>query len=308
MPQRTPHSRTSALVFALLACIALPVHAGDGGDRCPPVRKYAEGTISTDRWEWRLSFAPNRLRAYWSTTAGWWPGTREQATILTARWSPWGWGEPEVAPFSGIHSDMDPHVSPDGRTIVFSSERPSPDNSGGRMDLWKVERTRRGWSQPMYLGAAVNSAGDELYASTDRHGNLYFGSDRSGEWNIYRARRLANGLHAPAEPLGGGVNSAERWEFNPEISPDGRTLVFTRLDFPGDPLPDLGYGFGDLHVSRLRDGTFTPARNLGPCVNTEWDEFHPTVLWDRGLLFYARDIGQPSDFYVTPLRLPKLDD
>ncbi len=301
------HATRSIPTAALLACLlSLPAQAGGHGDTCPPVRKYAEGTLSTPQWEWRLSFAPSRLRAYWSTTAGWWPGTRERATILTARWWPWGWGEPEVASFSGIHSDMDPHVSPDGRTLVFSSERPVPDAAGGRMDLWKVERTPRGWGAPVHLGAAVNSAGDELYASTDRHGNLYFGSDRTGEWNIYRARRLPDGRYAPAQALGAGVNSAERWEFNPEISPDGRTLVFTRLDFPGDPLPDLGHGFGDLYASRLRDGQFTPARNLGPCVNTQWDEFHPTVLWEHGLLFYARDIGQPSDFYVT--RLPDLDE
>ncbi|HEY5805593.1 MAG TPA: hypothetical protein VIT90_18095 [Lysobacter sp.] len=291
----------------LIGCsLALPANAAGNTSQCPTVRKYAEGSISTDRWEWRLSFTPSRERAYWSTTNGWWPGTRERAAILTSQWLPWGWGDPEVASFSGLHSDMDPHVSPDGRTLVFSSERPTP-GGGGKMDLWKVERTRRGWSEPVHLGAAVNSAGDELYASTDRHGNLYFGSDRTGEWNIYRSLRTANGRYSPAEPLDAGVNSTERWEFNPEISPDGRTLLFTRLDFPGDALPDLGYGFGDLYVSRLRDGRFTPAQNLGPCVNTIWDEFHPTVLWDHGLLFYARDIGQPSDFYYTRLKLPALD-
>lgn len=300
--------RNRAMGALIAGLFSLPLHAGDVPGQCPSVQKYAEGTISTERWEWRLSFAPTRLRSYWSTTTGWWPGTRERATVLTSHWWPWGWSEPEVASFSGVHSDMDPHVSPDGRTLVFSSERPTPDGSAGRMDLWRVQRTWRGWGEPEHLGAAVNSAGDELYASTDRYGNLYFGSDRTGEWNIYRARRLPDGRYAQAEPLDAGVNSTERWEFNPEISPDGRTLLFTRLDFPGDPLPDLGYGFGDLYVSRLRGGRFTPAQNLGPCVNTAWDEFHPTVLWDHGLLFYARDIGKPSDFYYTRLRLPDLDD
>ncbi|RPE81309.1 PD40 domain-containing protein [Vulcaniibacterium tengchongense] len=296
----------TSLVLALAAAALAGPASADG--QCPPVHKYAEGTLSTERWEWRLSFTPSRQRAYWSTTAGWWPGTRERATILTSRRSPWGWGEPEVAPFSGLHSDMDPYVSPDGRVVVFSSERPRPDGSAGKMDLWQVRRTARGWSQPAYLGDAVNSAGDELYASTDRHGTLYFGSDREGEWNIYRSRRLRDGRYGPAEKLGPGVNSAQRWEFNPEISPDGRTLVFTRLDFPNDALPDLGHGWGDLYVSRLRRDGFGAARNLGPCVNTAWDEFHPTVLWERDLLFYARDVGRPSDFYVTRLPLPEADE
>ncbi|MFC3549989.1 TolB family protein [Lysobacter cavernae] len=292
----------------LTACVlGLAAASGQAAEQCPPVHKYAEGTISTDRWEWRLSFTPSRLRAYWSTTQGWWPGTRERATVLTAQWRPWGWDEPQVASFSGIHSDMDPHVSPDGRTLVFSSERPTPDGTAAKMDLWRVQRTLRGWGTPEHLGPAVNSAGDELYPSMDRHGTLYFASERGGEWDIYRSKRLHDGRYAAAERLGAGVNSGERWEFNPEISPDGRTLLFTRLDLP-DALPDLGYGFGDLYVSRLRDGEFSPAQNLGPCVNTAWDEFHPTVLWERGLLFYARDIGRPSDFYVTRLNLPAVDE
>lgn len=292
-----------ALCACLLAASFAPAAAAG---TCPTPQVFEPGTISDGRWQWRLSFTPTRLRAYWSATAGWWPGTRERATVYTAVRGPRGWSAPRPASFSGVHSDMDPFVSPDGRWLVFSSERPRPDGRAGKMDLWLAQRSLRGWSEPRHLGDAVNSAGDELYPSMDLRGNLYFASERGGEWDIYRSRRLRDGSYAPAEPLPGKVNSAQRWEFNPEISPDGRTLLFTRLDFPNDALPDLGYGWGDLHYARLHDGEFGEARNLGPCVNTQWDEFHPTVLWERGLLFYARDIGKPSDFYYT--RLPPLDD
>ncbi len=307
MPGFVPLFAPLSLAFAtgLLALAALPAQAGP---QCPQVRKFEEGRISTERWEWRLSFAPGRQRAYWSSTAGWWPGSRERATILTSQWRPWGWSEPQAASFSGQHSDMDPFVSPDGRYLLFSSERPRPDGRAAKMDLWIAERGAHGWRTPRHLGAAVNSDGDELYASMDRHGTVYFGSDRGGEWNIYRSPRLRNGHYGPAEPVPGAVNTAQRWEFNPDISPDGRTLLFTRLDLPNDALPDQGYGFGDLYAARLTDGRFGQAHNLGPCVNTAADEFHPTVLWEYGLLFYARDIGTPSDFYYTRLRLPELDD
>lgn len=300
-----PTRRSPAfLVAALLVATSLmPAVAGDHA--CPPVHRFAEGTISTERWEWRLNFSPDRLRTYWSTSTGWWPGTREQATIMTSRRRPRGWGEPKVAPFSGIHNDMDPHVSPDGRLLVFSSERPRPDGRSAKMDLWQVRRTGHGWGEPVHLGDAVNSDGDELYASSDRFGTLYFASDRSGEWNIYRSRRLDDGRYAASEPLGPGINTDGRWEFNPEISLDGRTLLFTRLGLPGSNLPEPGHGLGDLYVSRLRDGGFSPAINLGPCVNTAADEFHPTALWERGLLFFARNTGKHSDFYMTRLALPE---
>lgn len=303
-------SLRSHLAVAVSACaLAITAMPGHAAQSCPPVRKFEEGTISTPRWEWRLSFTPTRLRAYWATTTGWWPGTRERATIMTSQRKPSGWSTPQVAPFSGTHSDMDPFVSPDGRYLVFSSERPRADGAAAKMDVWIARRGARGWGEPQNLGASVNSGGDELYPSMDLRGSVYFASDRDGEFDIYRSRRQRDGQYAPAEKIAGAVNSAQRWEFNPEISPDGRTLLFTRLDFPGDPLPDLGYGWGDLYAARQqRDGSFGAPKNLGPCVNSAWDEFHPTVLWDRGLLFFARDIGQPSDFYTTRLRLPDLDD
>jgi hypothetical protein len=45
--------------------------------------------------------------------------------------------------------------------------------------------------------------------------------------------------------------------------------------------------------------------NLGPCVNTAADEFHPTMLWERDELFFARDAGAPSDFHRIRIRLPR---
>lgn len=279
---------------------------------CPEVEKFAPGVVSLDnRWEWRLNFDPSRTRLYFAATAGWWPGTRERATILTARRQPHGrWSMPVPASFSGVHSDFDPFVSPDGRTLYFSSMRPVDGREKADMDLWKVERTRAGgWGDPVHLGPAVNAEGyDELYSSVDRRGNLYFARVKAPvpteDVEIWRSQRRDDGSFGAPEKLGPGVNTPARWEYNPEISPDGRTLVFARLDLPADGLDDQGYGFGDLYVSHLRDGRFTQAKNLGPCVNTAADEFHPTVLWQHKSLYFARDIGAPSDFYSTRLELP----
>lgn len=295
--------RAPVTSLLLAAGLALHAQAAAAGDTCPEPRKFAEGVASTDAWEWRLTFEPSGRQMYWARTQTFWPATREQATILTSRRVGQDWSAAQVAPFSGLHSDMDPALSPDGRYLVFSSERPRPDGQAARMDLWLVERQGRHWGEPRHLGDTVNSAGDELYASVDRAGTLYFASDREGEFDIYRSVRQRDGSYAQAQKVPGLVNTAQRWEFNPEISPDGRTLLFVRLDFP-DALPDQGYGFGDLYVSRLGAEGFGEPVNLGPCINSGWDEFHPTVMWDRKLLFFARNIGVPSDFYVAPLRLP----
>lgn len=303
----------STLTF-LLAMSLGTAHAGGGhaGQACPPVEKFAPGLVSVDnRWEWRLSFTPLRTRLYFAATTGWWPGTRERATIMTAhrRWDG-SWSQPEPAPFSGVHSDFDPFVSPDGLTLYFSSMRPVQGREKADMDLWMMRRTwNGGWGEPVHLGPLVNAEGyDELYSSVDLWGNLYFARVKAPvpteDVEIWRSKRRWDGSFGAPEKLGAGVNTPARWEYNPEISPDGRTLLFARLDLPDDGLEDEGHGFGDLYVSRLRNGRFTEAKNLGPCVNTAADEFHPTVLWESDSLYFAKDIGVPSDFYRTRLRLP----
>lgn len=275
---------------------------GRHGQSCRPAQLFGAGLFSTaEQWEWRITFSPNRRRAFWTVSDGFFPATR-QSTIVTSEWRRGDWSAAETASFSGVHTDIDPFLSPDGQSLFFSSIRPMNGEARTDLDIWVVHRTPRGWSAPIHLGANVNSAGDELYPSVDWWGNLYFGRWKDdGDWDIYRSRRRANGTYAPAEPLGPGVNTPDLWEFNPEISPDGRTLLFTRLvSFTGPP-------WGELHSTRVQpNGSVAQAKALPSCVNTGADEFHPTVLWDRNLLIFVRNEPlEPvnGDFYVTRLPL-----
>ena len=292
-----------SLLSLSLAALAAPVHAASNEAlACTPAVEFAPGVVSTpDLCESRLTFTPSRDTVYWSMTAEpSAPGDAVVATILTSDRHPGGWTAPAIAPFSGVYSDNDPAVSPYGDRLFFTSSRPggmAPDSPLN--DVWVSERTASGWSVPVNLGPKVNSTANELYPSTDIHGNLYFASDRDrGQWDLYRARRLPDGSYARAEKLPGKVNHPSRWEFNPEISPDGRTLLFATYGRPDS------YGDVDIYVSRLEDGKFGAPRNLGPCVNTAAPEFHPTVLWDRDELYFVR-VNATTDFYTAPLQLPK---
>ncbi|MDH5823361.1 sialidase family protein [Luteimonas sp. RD2P54] len=305
--------RTAALAAVVL--LAGPAAAQSRPDPavCPSVEPFAPGVVSDGNWQWRLSFVPDRSRIYWSTSEGWWPGTRERARIMTATpGEDGGWGAPTVAPFSGTHADMDPFVAPDGATLYFSSMRPREGAARNDMDLWMVRRVGDGWSAPLHLGPEVNADGhDELYPSVDRRGNLYFARVAAptpvGDVDIWRSAPRQDGSYAPARRLGGGVNTPERWEYNPEISPDGRLLLFARLDRPDDALADAGYGWGDLYVARAGHDGFEAAENLGPCVNSAADEYHPTMLWEGGRLYFVRNAGAPGDIHQTRLRLPYQD-
>ena len=269
---------------------------------------FAAGVISDANRQWRITFTPDGNTAYFAESEGFFPATR-QATIHVSQRVNGAWTEPVVAPFSGQYSDIDPFVTPDGRRLYFSSIRPVDGAARTDIDLWYVERTASGWSAPVHLGPEVNSPVDELYPSLSAQGELYLGvgpaaPGASADWDIYRAARRGDGF-APREPVAAvntdlafdASNPTADWEFNPEVSADGRTLVFTSLR-PG------GHGYGDLYVSRLRDGAWSPPENLGPAVNSAADEYHPTLAADGMLYFVRNDFKERvGDFFRVDARV-----
>jgi hypothetical protein len=262
---------------------------------------FAPDVISDAREQWRITFTPDGRTAYFASSAGFFPITR-QATIYESHLVNGKWTAPTVAPFSGTHSDIDPFIAPNGQRVYFSSIRPVNGVTTGDIDIWMVERTADGWGQPIHLGPEINSRDDELYASATANGTLYFASgplspQPGKHFDIYMAERAGNGF-APRQALGSGVNTTpvqgggpqDAWEFNPEVTADGKTLLFTSLR-PG------GHGLGDIYVSRLVNGEWTAARNLGPTVNTAFDEFHPTLTRNKQELFFVRRVPRSGDFY-----------
>lgn len=270
---------------------------------------FSPGVISDEKWQWRITFAPDGRTAYFAESDGFFPGTRK-ATIYESRLRDGKWSEPTVAPFSGTYSDIDPFITPDGRRLYFSSIRPVDGAERTDLDLWMVEKLPSGWGAPVNLGPEVNTAADELYASASSDGTLYFASGPQApaagkHWDIYRARAAGNRFgaskrFAKREALGPGVNTQPSatdpgpqaaWEFNPEISTDGKSLLFCSLR-PG------GAGLGDLYVSRFVNGEWAPATSLGPSVNTPADEYHPTMTRDGRQLYFVRRVAGHGDFYV----------
>ena len=297
----------TCLLSYLVAC------GGLRASRHPPLAApdraeiFSDGVISDANEQWRITFTPDGETAYFAESVDFFPFTRK-ATIYVSVYVDGRWSTPVVAPFSGTHSDIDPFISRDGRRLYFSSIRPVGGVLRGDIDIWMVERRATGWSDPIRLGPEVNSPADELYPSASADGTLYFASgpsrpQRGGNFDIYSAQRNGDGF-APRKPLGPGVNTAPTtpeptlqaaWEFNPEISPDGRTIVFTSLR-PG------GFGLGDLYVSHLENGVWRAARNLGPRVNTDADEYHPTLSRDQRDLYFVRRMRNKGNFYRISTR------
>jgi len=282
---------------------SVPVFAG-------PAEILAPGSISDNRWQWRITFTPDGDTAYFAVSDDFFPASRRATIVTSHRRQDGTWSTPSVAPFSGTYSDIDPFITPDGSRLYFSSIRPLNGRAKPDLDLFYVERTADGWTDPVRLGPEVNSDLDELYASATSDGTLFFGVGPSAptpdaDWDIYHSRPTGGGF-APREAVA-EINTdlsfdtddpTADWEFNPEISPDGRTLIFTSLR-PG------GFGRGDLYITRYDGTRWSEPVNLGAPVNTSDDEFHPVISRDGRTLYFGRTIFEPvlvpGDLYHVPI-------
>lgn len=85
-----------------------------------------------------------------------------------------------------------------------------------------------------------------------------------------------------AEPLGQGINSEEP-ETSASSTPDGQTFYFART-----PYQVPGFGGTDIYMTkRLPGGLWSTPINLGPTINTQYDEQYPYVSFDGKTLYFS---------------------
>lgn len=85
------------------------------------------------------------------------------------------WSNIKPLPFNNeMYSVRNPAISPDGKTLYFSSDMP---NGLGGEDIWKVSVDGDTYGTPENLGDRVNTAGDESFPFLTEKGVLYFTSN-----------------------------------------------------------------------------------------------------------------------------------
>lgn len=208
------------------------------------------------------------------------------------------WTPPEMVPFTGKFRDIEPFLSPDGKRLYFSSNRPlnALDTTIKDYDIWYVERTDNpsNWSEPINLGKPINSTSNEFYPSLATNGNLYFTSDAGALLNkddIYFSE-FKKGKYQNPIPLDQNINSTG-YEFNAYISPDERFLIYTAYG------RKEGFGSGDLYISyRTEKGNWDKALNMGEAVNSKAMDYCPFVDLKTNTLYFTskRSSIKPSEF------------
>src|SRR5450432_1990503 len=86
----------------------------------PELELVGEGTVSTSLDEFGGAITPDGLTMYFDVTV---PAhylyVMCESQLVNGRWS-----KPEVLPFSGQYRDSEPVLTPDGKTLLFASDRP----------------------------------------------------------------------------------------------------------------------------------------------------------------------------------------
>ncbi len=186
--------------------------------------------------------------------------------------------------------DYSPVVSADESLLLFTSRRER--STGGELaddgkyyeDIYMSLRDSAGkWGVPIQLGDSINSPGHDacvglspdgqklyIYRSWRRH-------DSSGD--LYMSELKGHNWTRPSK-LQGDINS-KNWESSVSISPNEETIFFAS-DREG------GFGGNDIYcVRKGPDGKYGPAANLGPSVNTAYDDDSPLIHADNKTLFFS---------------------
>lgn len=102
-----------------------------------------------------------------------------------------------------------PTLRQDDQMVYYTSDR---SGGAGGTDLYMSRWKNNEWSEPINLGALVNTSGDEMFPFLDHQGILYFASNNHpglGGFDIFAVQTNEAGfpMHQPVH-LGMGINSS----------------------------------------------------------------------------------------------------
>ena len=178
-----------------------------------------------------------------------------------------------------------PVITADEEMIIFTRQ------ANRNEDFYKSIKRNGEWSASEFLSKEINTSNfNEGAQNISPDGNYLFFTgcnrpDGLGRCDIYISKREGNDWSKPFN-IGGPVNTAG-WESQPSISADGRTLYFVSTR-------QGGYGGYDIWSSELNsDGTWSGPVNLGPDINTAYDEQSPFIHPDNESLYFSSN-GWPG--------------
>lgn len=267
----------SILLFALMANCQntvkdFPVLKGPYLGQTPPgkiPKLFAPGIVSRDGYFEHSAaiFSPDGDEVYWSGKP---EGTR-YFEICFMKLTNGRWAEPKTA-FSHKEKNFgNPVFSADGNKLFFDSER----------DIWYVERTDDGWTEPIQVSSLINTNGSETFRSITKDGSIYFSrynANASSEGKLHEVyvSRIKNGNYTTPIKLGKNINSDDVKEYGVFVAPDESYIIIQEASLSSE----------FVIIYKMNDGSWSERINL----NVGWAQF-PSVSPDGKYLFFMTRDG-----------------
>ena len=246
--QEFPTSRALAVLVAVSAVAGVLVGAGGAQDGAPPRETIVYSTIQPSNWDLFLFESPGAKPRRLTTDPG---------------------------------LDYNGAFSPDGRWVVFTSER------SGSPDLYVLDLRAGASARPLVTGPALEDAAD---ISPDGR-QLLFVSTRSGNADIFVLPFRPEDPHTAGEAV--NLTRHAAGDYNPAFSPDGTRILFsssrdTAVATSTGPGPPPTYLASELHVMQA-DGS-----DLRRLTHHEgWDGAPAWTPDGQAAVFYSQRDGEP---------------
>ena len=201
----------------------------------------------------------------------------------------------EVINLGSVINTSDPEYAPaislDGQALYFTSRRLRKDSTNANIkepftnmymeDIYVSYKNDKGeWSEAELLEFCLPGRNDATVAVSSDERRIYVYRDDEGNGDIFYSD-FEDGRFKEVNPIDiKGVNT-DAWEPHITVSLDGKAKYFSS-DRPG------GYGGRDLYrVVMLPDGSWSLPQNLGPSINSKYDEDAPFIALDNKTLYFS---------------------
>ena len=197
-------------------------------------------------------------------------------------------------PINSPYQDYGPALPADESELVFTSARDtSKFDKKNRLIFEDVVWSKKGaggWSVPEVISPKINDTFHDAVTYLSPDGKTIFLYYEKGNGDIYTSSFDGKEWSAPVS-MGPEVNTVS-WETSGCLSPDGNKFYFTS-DRPN------GFGGLDIYVStKLANGAWGKAVNLGPTINTPGNEDAPFMHQDGTLYFGSDGLPGLGDFDI----------
>jgi tetratricopeptide (TPR) repeat protein len=172
-------------------------------------------------------------------------------------------------------ANFNPVVSGDGKILAYTT------TGKQGYDIFISSFNDTVWSAPKNITPVLGAGKYLKTSSLSYDGNTLLVEMEDPENSDLYVSHLKKGRWSKAEPLGKEINSKYN-ETNGSFSPDGKTIYFTSNRKGGE-------GDLDIYRSMLQGEVWSAAQNLGPEVNTPYNEETPFVSADNKELYFSSE-------------------